>query len=155
MLAGLHRDIFDLLLLTGARPAELINLRSGDIQRTGEAWRAVLRHHKNKKRGKSRRLLFNASAQILLSQYLSDNPDARLFSIERSSFSAAIKRACVKAGVTPFVPHQLRHTVATRLADDVGLEAAQRLLGHSQIAMTEHYSRTAERKAVEAVKLLG
>jgi integrase len=57
--------------------------------------------------------------------------------------------------VTPFVPHQLRHCVATRLVDEVGVEAAQRLLGHSQVAMTLHYSKAAEKQAIEAVKRLG
>ena len=51
--------------------------------------------------------------------------------------------------------HQLRHTVATRLADEMGTEAAQRLLGHAGAAMTEHYSRAAERLAIDAVKRLG
>jgi len=31
-----HRDVFDLLLLTGARPGELIGLTTGDIDRAGE-----------------------------------------------------------------------------------------------------------------------
>lgn len=155
VLRELHRDIFDLLLLCGSRPAELINLTVGDIDRTGEIWRCDLRHHKTAKKGKSRTLFFIPAAQLILRKYLTANPDERLFPIERVSFGNAIKRACLKAGVTPFVPHQLRHTVATRLADEVGLEAAQRLLGHSQKAMTEHYSRAAERTAIDAVQRLG
>ncbi|MDZ4684034.1 MAG: site-specific integrase [Planctomycetaceae bacterium] len=150
-----HRDIFDLLLLTGARPGEIIGLTTGKIDRSGELWRADLAHHKTAHKGKRRTLFFNPTAQLILRRYLQADPDAKLFKMRRDNFAHVIGRACVRAGVAPFVPHQLRHTVATKLADEVGTEAAQRLLGHSDAAMTEHYSRGAERKAVEAVKKLG
>lgn len=155
VLSELHRDILDLLLMTGARPAELIYLTGGDIDRTGEIWRADLRHHKTARKGKSRTLFFIPAAQLILRKYLTANPDDRLFPIQRNSYGNAIKRACVKAGVKPFVPHQLRHTTATKLVDAVGLEGAQQVLGHSQAAMTRHYSRAAEKQAIDAVRKLG
>lgn len=149
-----HRDIFDLLLLTGARPGELLGLIRGDIDQSGDVWRAELAHHKTAGRGQRRVLLFNAAAQAILQRHLPDTSDERLFALQTSTFSAAVGQACRRAGVTPFVPHQLRHSVATRLADEVGTDAAQRLLGHATRAMTEHYSRAAERQAREAVQLL-
>lgn len=151
ILPPLHRDIFDLLLLTGARPGEIMGLTTGLIQREGDVWRSELKFHKNMRRGKSRVLFFSAPAQGILWKYLTLDPDQYLFSIRPASFSGAMKRHCIKAGVTPFVPHQLRHTVATILADDLGLEVAQRVLGHSEIAMTSHYSLAAEKKAKLAV----
>ena len=151
----LHRDIFDLLLLCGARPGELLLLTPGMIDRNGEIWRCDLRHHKTAKRGKTRTLFFIPKAQAILRRYLTLDPDKRLFSLNRNSFSTALKRHCERAGVPHFVPHQLRHTVATKLADDLGIESAQRLLGHSTAAMTAHYSRAAEKKAIAAVKRLG
>jgi integrase len=153
-LRGLARDVFDLLLLTGARSGELLGLRSGDIDRTGEIWRADLAQHKTAHKGKSRTLFFNADAQAILQQYLSADPDRLLFPIRRDSFGAAVKRASIKAGCGPITPHWLRHTVATRLADQLGTEAAQRLLGHADAAMTEHYSRAAERVAADAARSL-
>jgi integrase len=150
-----HRDIVDLLLLTGARPGEILDLTAGAIDKSGDVWRADLSQHKTRHMGKSRTLFFNATAQFILQKYLGADPAARLFPLRRDVFGHAVKAACLKAGVTPWVPHALRHTVATRLADDVGTEAAQRLLGHATRAMTEHYSRSAERVAVEAAKRLG
>jgi integrase len=150
-----YRDLIDLLLLTGARPGEILDLTTGAIDRTSEVWRADLTQHKTRHMGKSRVLFFNASAQVILTRYLHANQVARLFPIRRDTFSHAIKAACIRAGVAPWVPHALRHTVATRLADELGTEAAQRLLGHATKAMTEHYSRAAERVAVDAVKTLG
>ncbi|WLD11896.1 tyrosine-type recombinase/integrase [Planctellipticum variicoloris] len=150
------RDILDLLLLTGARPGEIINLRVGDIERTGEVWRAELKNHKNAARGKSRVLQFNETAQKILAKYFtSPDPDVRLFATRRDTFSGRLRYACRANNIPEFCPHQCRHAVATKLADMVDTEAAQRLLGHSTKAMTLMYSRTAERQAVEAAKALG
>ncbi|MDZ4688166.1 MAG: site-specific integrase [Planctomycetaceae bacterium] len=150
-----HRDVLDLLLMTGARPGELIGLTTGDIDRTGEIWRADLAHHKTAHKGKSRTLFFNPTAQLILQKYLQADASARLFPFNRVTFGNVIKAACLRAGVTPFVPHQLRHTVATTIADELGTESAQRLLGHATAAMTLHYSKAADAKAIDAVKKLG
>jgi integrase len=91
VLDGRNRDLFDLLLLTGARPGELLSLKTGDIDRSGELWRADLTRHKTAHQGKSRVLFFNAAAQLILQQYLSADPAKRLFSIRRDSFGDAIK----------------------------------------------------------------
>lgn len=155
ILADEHRDIFDLLLLTGARPGEIVDLTTGAIDRSGDVWRAELRSHKTSHMGKRRVLFFNATAQVILLRHFKADPDAKLFKIQRETFACAVKRACIKSEVTPFVPHQLRHTVATKLVDDIGLEAAQRLMGHSAAAMTQHYSRLADKLSVEAAKRLG
>lgn len=150
-----HRDIFDLLLMTGSRPGELLSLTTGMIDRSGEIWRAELAQHKTAHQGKFRTLFFNVTAQTTLAKYLQADPQGRLFPLRVDTLCYAVKSACRKAGVPPFTPHWLRHTVATRLADECGTEAAQRLLGHATTAMTLHYSKAAEKQAVEAVKCLG
>lgn len=150
-----HRDVFDLLLLTGARPGELFGLTIGDIDRSGDVWRADLQQHKTRHKGKDRVLFFNRDAQAIILRHLKADPASRLLPMGDDAFREALKRACVNAGVPVFTGHWLRHTVATRLADTVGTEAAQRLLGHAGKAMTEHYSRAAERVAIDAAKQLG
>lgn len=150
-----HRDIFDLLLLTAARPGELLGLRMKDIDRTGDVWRTELIRHKTAAQGKRRVLFFNSAAQVILMRHFKADPDARLFPLRRDNFGAVIHRACRRAGVTPFVVYQLRHTTITRIADECGVEAAQRVAGHADAGMTEHYARMADRQAVEAVKRLG
>jgi integrase len=149
------QDILDLLLLTGARPGELIGLKVGDVERNGETWRCELVKHKTAHKGKKRVLLFNRHAQAILMRHIKADPSVRFFVTTRSTFSNTIKKKCLAAGVTPWVPHQLRHTVGTLLADELGLEASQRVLGHSKTVMTEHYARAAEKKAREAVERLG
>lgn len=150
-----HRDVFDLLLLTGARPGEIIGLTTGAIERTEDVWRAELKRHKTSRIGKSRTIYFNHAAQLILRKYLTTNRAEKLFPFQRKEYSSTIQRACKRAEVTPFTPHALRHTVATRLADEVGTEGAQRLLGHATKAMTEHYSKAAERVAIKAAQHLG
>lgn len=155
LLSPLQQDVFSLLLLTGARPGEILCLTTSMIDRTSDPWRCELRSHKTAHMGKRRCLFFNDSAQAILARQLKADPDQPQFPLRRNSFGAAIRRACDKAGVTPFVAHQLRHTAATKLVDVIGVEAAQKLLGHSSAAMTHHYSRLADRLAIEASRKLG
>ena len=150
-----HRDALDLLLLCGARPGELLSLTTAMIDRSGEVWRVDLEKHKTAHHEKSRTLYFNRTAQAILQKYLKADPDERLFPFTRGTFSQVISYACERAEVTPFVPHQLRHTVATQVVDQLGLEFAQQLLGHSNAAMTQHYSKSAEQAAMTAVQKLG
>jgi integrase len=49
-------------------------------------------------------------------------------------------------------PHQLRHNAATRLRKEFGLEAAQVILGHKTLAVTEIY---AEKNVEAAKKIMG
>lgn len=154
VLKGTVRDLYDLALLTGARPGELVGLTAAEIDRSGDVWRADLANHKTRHQGKTRVLFFNATAQQILSRSIKPRSKGPIFPIRRESFGRAVKAACLKAGVSPFTPHWLRHTVATRLADELGTESARRLLGHATKAMTEHYSRAAEKLAIDAAKRL-
>jgi integrase len=151
-----HRDVFDLLLLTGARPGEILNLTGKLIERRDDGlWTADLSDHKNARKGKRRLLVFCTPAQAILLRYLKPDPEAKLFALRRDNFAAVIRRACRRAKVDPFVPYQLRHSVATQLYDEVGLEAAQAMLGHSDALMTLHYARAAEKAAMRAAESLG
>jgi integrase len=92
-----HRDIFDLLLLTGARPGEVLKLTTGMIDRTGEIWRVDLTQHKTAHKGKERKLFFNPTAQAILLKYLQADPSKRLFAIRRDNYGQAVKKACERA----------------------------------------------------------
>jgi len=54
-----------------------------------------------------------------------------------------------------FSPHQLRHTAATNIRRDFGLDAAQVVLGHAGADITQVYAALDEAKAVEVVKRIG
>jgi integrase len=71
------------------------------------------------------------------------------------SLRRAIQRGCKKAGVPLWHPHQLRHARATEIRRELGLEAAQVCLGHSQLAVTELYAEKNERLAATVAKQMG
>jgi integrase len=147
-----HRDLFDLLRATGARPSELLSISMTDIDTTPEVWVADLKEHKNAYRGMSRKLFFGPKSQEILKRLPASGP---LFKFTRRHFSTIVKRACLKAKVTPFVPYELRHTKATELRDTMSIEAAQACLGHAQPTMTARYSSKMDSLASEAAKARG
>jgi integrase len=65
-----------------------------------------------------------------------------------------IARACTRAGIDAWHPHQLRHAAATRFRDTNDLDVAQVLLGHDSVEATQIYARVADRKAREAAAIL-
>jgi integrase len=64
----------------------------------------------------------------------------------------SIEYACRKTGVETWTPHQLRHSAATNIRREFGLEAAAVILGHSSAALTD--SVYAERDRTQAENVL-
>lgn len=63
---------------------------------------------------------------------------ARKFNV--GGYGHALTAACEKAKVPVFSPNMLRHTFATLVRKDYGLEAAQVLLGHANMKTSEIYA---------------
>lgn len=83
---------------------------------------------------------------------------------DKDSYRRAIARAVVKAnkkrttkdGILPhWHPNQLRHTAATSVRAQYGLEAAQVILGHANAAITEVYAERDFRLAEKVVEEVG
>jgi len=58
----------------------------------------------------------------------------------RDAYRVAIQRACAKAGVARWSPNRLRHSAATEIRHQFGLEAAQVALGPSTADITQVYA---------------
>jgi integrase len=71
------------------------------------------------------------------------------------SYGRAIASACIKAGIPHWHPHQLRHTKATEIRREAGLDAARAVLGHRTPAITEVYAELDLTKAAEVMERLG
>lgn len=71
------------------------------------------------------------------------------------SYRNAIRAACTRAGVPVWKPNQLRHTAATMIRAQFGLEAAGAVLGHSGLAITEVYAEKNMREARRVVAEIG
>lgn len=71
------------------------------------------------------------------------------------SYRRSIARACVEAKIPEWSPHQLRHSAATFIRKEFGLEAAQIMLGHSRADVTQIYAEVNEEKAVAIAQKIG
>ena len=156
-------DMVRLQLLCGCRPGELLRMRPCDIDRDGQVWTYTPGSHKTEYHGHSRTIAIGPRGQEILLRYLARAADAVCFETRASdprrepgvaystdSYRRAIQRAAKRAGAASWFPHQLRHTAATDVRAEFGLEAAQVILGHHSAHVTEVY---AERDSTLAKKV--
>jgi integrase len=57
-----------------------------------------------------------------------------------AAYRRSIRRACIRAGVPVWSPLQLRHSRGTEIRKRYGLEAAQAVLGHAELGVTQVYA---------------
>jgi integrase len=71
------------------------------------------------------------------------------------TYGNAIERACLKAGIPEWHPNQLRHSKATEIRKEAGLDAARAVLGHRTLTITEVYAEIDQAKAAAVMEKLG
>jgi len=71
------------------------------------------------------------------------------------TYAQSIRAACRRAEVAKWSPNQLRHNAATEIRKRFGLEAAQVILGHSEIGVTQVYAERDASKAIEVARMIG
>jgi integrase len=81
------------------------------------------------------------------------NPPSDRFST--GTYGRAIKNSCVRADQKHWTPHQLRHTAATEIRKQFGLEAAQVILGHSEMNVTQIYAEKNRALAIKVARKIG
>lgn len=137
--------IIDLLISTGIRVGELVNLNRSDINFNSREC-VVLG-----KGDKERRVYFDARTKIHLQQYLDERGDTNcaLFVGLHSPWNrlsiAGVERFLTKLGEASHVshvhPHKFRRTMATMAIEKgMPIEQLQKLLGHTQIDTTLQYT---------------
>lgn len=145
-------DMVKLMRLTGMRPGELVQLGTDHIDREREIWVFRPPQHKTRKRGKHRSIALGPKSQVILSKYMRLD---RCFSYSTASFRRAIQRGCDRASIERWSPNQLRHTAATAIRQQFGLDHAQVVLGHSHADVTQIYAEANQQKAIEVAKHAG
>ena len=152
--------IFHLLLYTGCRVADAVNLELQDLLISERSGTVVFRFGKG---GKQRSCPLPLIARQALSAYLDVRPPAaseKVFVGERGVLTArGIRALCEKySAVCGFriYPHLLRHTFAHQfLADNENdLVALAQLLGHANIQTTSRYCQRTHEALAEAADRL-
>ncbi len=140
------KDAIDLAYYLGQRPADVLKLSESDVRngsfdfkqnKTGKAMKIGVGGDLDLliKRMAERKSKFAVRCmQLLVDECGKPMTKAKL----RSRFEAARDAAGIDGAAFQF--RDLRRKSGSDLRDQVGLEAAQALLGHSSVVMTEHYT---------------
>ena len=137
--------IIELLISTGIRVGELVNLNIEDINFEDRS--CIVQGKGNKQR----EVYFDARTKIHLMQYLNirkDDNKALFVSKNKphqrlsiSGIELIVRKIGVKTDVNRVHPHKFRRTLATMAIDKgMPIEQVQKLLGHVKIETTMHYA---------------
>lgn len=162
-----EKCIFEMLLSTGCRVTELVNIKISDINEDA----SILVHGKGQK---DRYVYLNATARFAVDQYMRDRNDGsmwlfpRMASIEKAgkkgipqcrysewykdpkyvdveqhadtgAIETFVRKLGRKVGVDAY-PHKFRRTCATNaLRNGMPIEMVSKMLGHEQLSTTQIY----------------
>ena len=137
--------IIELLMSTGMRVGELVNLNIEDVNFEDRS--CVVQGKGNKQR----EVYFDARTKIHLMQYLNIRKDdnkalfvSKNMPHQRLSISGIeliVRKIGVKTDINRVHPHKFRRTLATMAIDKgMPIEQVQKLLGHVKIETTMHYA---------------
>ena len=152
----LVRVVCEVLIRTGLRVSELINLRAGAVRQIGAG------HWLHVPVGKlldDRYIPLHPQLVALISDYRDAHVDpgnALLLPrengkpMDRHGVTRYLNQAATEAGIGHVHPHQMRHTLATQAINrGMSLEAIAALLGHHSMDMTLRYAKIANRTVAD------
>ncbi len=104
--------------LTGMRPGEVVRMRPGDIDRSGEVWIYEREEHKNRWRGHRRRIPLGPRAQEIIKPFLDRDEQAYMFSPKESETWRLEHRPVhyKSSRKTPIYPSELKAREKAKLA---------------------------------------
>jgi len=152
------KDLVIVAVSTGLRRGELLNLKWQDV----DLGRRLLHIHSTDsfktKAGKRRAVPMNEAVSLILSQRAQANQTEYVFTLNgrrvlEDLATKKFKDYVREAGINPRLHfHSLRHTFATWLVQSsVSIYEVQKLLGHSNISVTQVYSHLASDELHDAV----
>lgn len=152
--------IFELMINTGLREAEVCNLKLDDIVMSERKGVVIVRSGKGEK---YREVPLNANVRRALQTYLEVRPNRGNYlfvsnkseRLSESQLYRIIRKYADMAGIKAH-PHMLRHTFATKLLREgkIDLPTLQNLLGHANINTTAIYTRATMQDLEKAVEIL-
>ena len=144
------RDIFLFACYTGAAYCDLMELDKSHLVRDdeGSLWLKFNRH----KTGMPCRVKLLPEAIRLMEKLHSDERETLLPFMGYATYQSYLKALRLRAGISfPFTTHPARHTFATliTLEQGVPIETVSKMLGHSNVSMTERYAKVTPQKLFE------
>ena len=144
------RDIFLFACYTGAAYCDLMVLDKSHLVRDekGSLWLKFNRH----KTGVPCRVKLLPEAIRLMEKLHSDERETLLPFMGYATYQSYLKALRLRAGISfPFTTHTARHTFATliTLEQGVPIETVSKMLGHSNVSMTERYAKVTPQKLFE------
>ena len=144
------RDIFLFACYTGAAYCDLMGLGKKHLFRDdeGSLWLKFNLH----KTGVLCRIKLLPQAIRLMEKLHSNERETLLPYIKYKNYQIFLKALQLCSGISfPFTTHTARHTFATLITLDQGvpIETVSKMLGHSNISMTERYAKVTPQKLFE------
>ncbi|CAB5195113.1 XerC Integrase [uncultured Caudovirales phage] len=140
--------------LTGMRSGELLTMRPQDVTMEGEHWIYRLKKHKTLRHvGETYVVIPRPAVEILTECFPTTFAD-RWFRWGVGWQRKAVSTAAARAGVPAWHPHQLRHNLATEIAEKLGMAAAQKILRHTSPRTTEGYAKETIEGVLAIARLL-
>ena len=144
------RGIFLFACYVGAAYCDLMELKKSHLVRDdeGNLWLKFNRQ----KTGVLCRVKLLPEAIRLMEKLHSDERETLLPYMKYKNYQTCLKALRLRAGISfPFTTHTARHTFTTliTLEQGVPIETVSKMLGHSNISMTERYAKVTPQKLFE------
>ena len=144
------RDIFLFACYTGAAYCDLMELNKSHLVRDDEG--CLWLKFNRQKTGVPCRVKLLPQAIRLMEKFHSEEREALLPFMRYATYQSYLKALRLRAGIPfPFTTHTARHTFATliTLEQGVPIETVSKMLGHSNVSMTERYAKVTSQKLFE------
>ena len=144
------RDIFLFACYTGAAYCDLMELDKSHLVRDDEG--SLWLKFNRQKTGVPCRVKLLPEAIWLMEKLHSDERETLLPFMGYATYQSYLKALRLRAGISfPFTTHTARHTFATliTLEQGVPIETVSKMLGHSNVSMTERYAKVTPQKLFE------
>ena len=144
------RDIFLFACYTSAAYCDLMELNKSHLVRDDEG--CLWLKFNRQKTGVPCRVKLLPQAIRLMEKLHSEEREALLPFMRYATYQSYLKALRLRAGIPfPFTTHTARHTFATliTLEQGVPIETVSKMLGHSNVSMTERYAKDTSQKLFE------
>ena len=141
------RDLFVFACHTGAAYCDLMELNKIHLIRDDEG--SLWMKFNRQKTGVLCRIKLLPEAIRIIEKYKSDERERLLPQMKYATYQSYLKALRLRVGIAfPFTTHTARHTFATliTLEQGVPIETVSKMLGHSNVSMTERYAKVTPQK---------